>query len=52
VLLEQPLDDLDCAVDARAERPRRGEEDPPAHAFPSGSQDSSWLQSLERLRPA
>ena len=35
VLLEQPLDDLDRAVDAGAERPRRREQDPPAHATAS-----------------
>ena len=37
VLLEQPLDDLDRAVDAGAERPRRREQDAPAHATASSA---------------
>ena len=32
VLRQQPLDDFDRAVDARAERSRRSEENAPAHA--------------------
>ena len=35
VLLEQPLDDLDRAVDARAKRPRSGQQDALAHATAS-----------------
>ena len=35
VLLEQPLDDLDRAVDAGAERPRRRKQHAPAHATDS-----------------
>ena len=37
VLLEQPLDDLDRAVDAGAERARRGEEDAAPHAATASS---------------
>src|SRR4051794_8642328 len=45
VLLEQPLDDLDGTVDARAERPRGGEQDAASHVT------SSLATSGTRFRP-
>src|SRR5207248_9552262 len=51
VLLEQPLDDLDRSVDARAERSRRRKQDPPAHALGRLSLPRRRAALRERLTP-
>src|SRR5262249_55767303 len=51
VLLEQALDDLDRAVDAGAERARRGEEDPAAHVATARSRalSATTASFIERI---